>query len=133
MIFFCNSRKVNVTISRGRRILSVTSQRYNLKKLDLFTNVHRTLSLVQTIYKVKTRHCRDCTNEVDDESAVRETASGMVEEGFSIWRKRDVRKIVRIREAEQVSGVGNRIAETDDRLETPALWFRVGCSKKKSR
>lgn len=64
----------------------------------------RTLSLVQTVYKVKTRHS---TNEVDDESAVRETASGMVEEGFSIGGKRDVRKIVRIREAEQVSGVGN--------------------------
>ncbi|KAF3497843.1 hypothetical protein DY000_02054297 [Brassica cretica] len=65
------------------------------------------------------------TNEVDDEATVGETAHGMVEECVSVWTERDVRKIVRIIEAEQVSCVGNGVAEADDRLETPALRFRV--------
>ena len=44
-----------------------------------------------------------------------------------------MRKIVRIREAEQVSCVGSGVAEADDRLETPALRFRVRGGKKQSR
>ncbi|KAF3597765.1 hypothetical protein DY000_02028206 [Brassica cretica] len=57
----------------------------------------------------------------------------MVEECVSVWTKCDVRKIVRIREVEQVSCVGNGVAEADDQLETPALRFRVRGGEKQSR
>ena len=57
----------------------------------------------------------------------------MMEECVSVWTERDVRKIVRIREVEQVSCVGNGVAEVDDRLETPALRFRVRGGEKQSR
>lgn len=46
-----------------------------------------------------------------------------MEEGFSVRRKRRLRKVVRVGETEQVSGVGDGIAEAYDRLEIPTLFF----------
>ena len=57
----------------------------------------------------------------------------MVEECVSVWTERDVRRIVRIREAEQVFCVGNGVAEADDRLETPALRCRVRGGEKQRK
>jgi len=66
-------------------------------------------------------HRKRSTDKVDDDTAVAGTASWVVEEGFSIRQKRGHRKMVTIRETNQVSCVGNRITETDNRLEIPAL------------
>ncbi|KAF2558731.1 hypothetical protein F2Q68_00014646 [Brassica cretica] len=55
----------------------------------------------------------------------------MLKEGLSVRWKRHVWEMVRIREAEQVSGVGNGITETDDGLESPTLRFRVYNSSEK--
>lgn len=86
-----------------------------------------------TLVQVRTnKHSRDCTNEIDDEATIWETASRMVEECFSVRRKRGCRKSVRIRETNQVSGVGCWIAETYDGFEIPAMRFRVDYSEKKS-
>lgn len=83
--------------------------------------------LEATIWRSKVRrHIRKpqkLSYEVDDETAIGETTGGGVEEGFSVRRKRRLRKVVRVGETEQVSGVGDGIAEAYDRLEIPTLFF----------
>lgn len=113
-------------------LLYINKSESKKKKIQIHDSLIR-FRIVRKMY-THTHYCKDKkgdswdlrrTNEIDDEPTVWETASGMVKEGLSVGRKRHVREMVRIREAEQVSCVRNGITETDDRLETPTLRFRV--------
>lgn len=72
-------------------------------------------------FTINQREKKRITYEVDDQTAIGETTGGAVEEGFSVRRKCGKRKIVRVGETDQVSGVGNGIPETDDQIEIPTL------------
>jgi len=63
------------------------------------------------------------TNEVDDETAIRGTTGGRMEEAFAIRKKGGLRKVVNIREMEIISGVGDGITKADDRFKTPTSRF----------
>ena len=62
----------------------------------------------------KNREEKSGTDEIYNETAVRVTAGGRMEEAFAVRKKCGLRKIIDVGEMNIISGVRNGITEADD-------------------